>query len=387
MTLMKTPLHGWNAQHATMVPFAGYEMPVTYNDPSSITKEHMAVREAAGIFDVSHMGRMMVTGPDALKFLNLLVPRDLSKTVVGRVAYTYMLNEQAGFRDDLTVARMDENDYLVTWNAGNYRKIWHWVNMFGNILKTAADWTFEVEDITPKTAMIAFQGPKAPALIEKLFGTFPGSWQIAHAEYKGAKVIIMGSGYTGEDGGEITVLETSADTPKNALAVWEGILEDCKDEGVIPCGLGARDTLRTEAGMPLYGNDITEGISPVEAGLAFPPLVSLAKPFFVGKDLLAQFMDNPDSRGRRVGLLATQKGRAPRPGMKLFINDEEIGWVSSGVSSPLLKVGVGFGYVKSSVAVGTAVEARQDGSKKAIPLTVADFPLYDPDKYGKKRKQ
>ena len=383
MNLLKTPLHSWHKERANMVPFAGFEMPVVYNSPSSISIEHNSVRTYAGIFDVSHMGRMIVSGKDALKFVNILVPRDIEKLQVGRVAYTYLLNELAGFRDDITVGRTAENDYLITWNAGNLWKIWHWVTDLASVMKTSSHADFTITNISGSTAMIAFQGPSAPKLFEKIFGSYPGSWRIASTTFNNIKLHIFGSGYTGEAGGEIIIYDTSIDKPEPALTVWNALLAE---EGVKPCGLGSRDTLRTEAGMPLYGNDLNETYNPVEVGLAFSPLVNLDKPFFIGKNTLIKAKEREKESVKRVGLLALKKGPAPRPGMKLFKDEQEIGFVSSGSFSPLLKIGIGMAFVPYNTEMGTELVARDQDGKKNIPVKLVGFPLYNPDDYGSKRK-
>lgn len=383
MVLLKTPLHSWHKTRANMVPFAGFEMPVVYNSPSSISIEHNTVRKHAGIFDVSHMGRMLVSGKDALQFVNMLVPRDIAKLAVDKVAYTYLLNELAGFRDDITIGRTFENEYLITWNAGNLWKIWHWINDLASVMKLSAQLDFTIENISGNTAMIAFQGPDAPHLTEKLFGTYPGSWRIAKVDYKGINVYIFGSGYTGEAGCELIIHNATIDHPEPALTIWNDLLQE---EGVIACGLGARDTLRTEAGMPLYGNDLNEQFNPVEVGLSFSPLVNMQKTFFIGKTTLAMAQAKEKESKKRVGLLALKKGPAPRSGMKLFKDNTEIGFVSSGSFSPLLKIGIGMGFIPYATEMGTELVAQDEEGKKKIPVKTVGFPLYNPDEYGSKRK-
>ena len=382
--LLKTPLHLWHKTRANMVPFAGFEMPVVYNPPSSITIEHNSVRNHAGIFDVSHMGRMIVKGKDALQFVNILVPRDISKLEVGKVAYCYMLNELAGFRDDVTIGRTEANEYLITWNAGNLWKIWHWVNELASVMKLSSQLDFTITNITGNTAMIAFQGPKVPVLTKKLFGVYPGSWKIASAKYKDVKLHIFGSGYTGEAGCEIIIYNTSIENAQPALLIWEYLLSE---EGVKPCGLGSRDTLRTEACMPLYGNELNEKFNPVEVGLAFSPLVAMDKKYFIGKTTLAMAFEKEKESSKRIGIIAVKKGPAPRPGMKIFKDNKEIGFVSSGSFSPLLKIGIGMAFVPYAIELGTELIAMDADGNKNIPVKAVPFPLYDPNVYGSKRKQ
>jgi aminomethyltransferase len=383
MKLLKTPLHSWHKSRANMVPFAGFEMPVVYNSPSSISIEHNVVRNHAGIFDVSHMGRMTVNGPDALEFLNSLVPRDLKNLLVGKIAYTFLLNELAGFKDDITVARTAENNYLITWNAGNLWKIWHWISDLETLVKKTGKKEFTITNITGKTAMIAFQGPQAPKLTEKIFGVYPGSWKIANTIYNDISISIFGSGYTGESGCEIIIYNTTIDNPHSALAIWNALLSE---DGVLPCGLGSRDTLRTEAGMHLYGNDLNEQLNPVEVGLVFSPLVNFDKDFFIGKSALLLAKEKEKDSFKRVGLMALKKGPSPRAGMKLLQENQEIGFVSSGSFSPLLKIGIGMGFVPFNINVNTELVAVDAEGKKSIPVKIATFPLYNPDEFGSKRK-
>ena len=383
MDLLKTPLHSWHKTRANMVPFAGFEMPVVYTSPSSISIEHNTVRNHVGIFDVSHMGRMIINGKDALKFVNVLVPRDISKLEIGKVAYTYLLNELAGFRDDITIGRTDENDYLITWNAGNLWKIWHWISELASVMKTGSNAEFTITNISGVTAMIAVQGPHAPQVLQKLFGVYPGSWKIGKTTFKDVAIHIFGSGYTGEAGGEIIIYNASIDNPDPALTIWTALLAE---NGVIPCGLGARDTLRTEAGMPLYGNELNEQFNPVEVGLAFKPLINLEKGFFIGKTTYEMAKEREKDSLKRVGLVAIKKGPAPRSGMKLFLNDNEIGMVTSGSFSPLLKIGIGMGFIPYSIDLGSELVAKDDDGKKTIPVKTVGFPLYNPDEYGSKRK-
>ena len=384
MTLLKTPLYDWHKNKANMVPFAGFEMPVVYKSPSSISIEHNVIRNHAGLFDVSHMGRMLVSGKNALEFINLLVPRDLKTLQLHKVAYTYFLNELAGFRDDITVAKMGEFEYLITWNAGNLWKIWHWTNDLASIYRSQNNADVQIKNITGQTAMIAFQGPKAPELTEKMFGLFPGSWKVSNTKYKGIEVSIFGSGYTGESGCEIIIYNTSLTNPEHAITIWEDLLSL---EGVMACGLGARDTLRTEAGMPLYGNDINENINPIEAGLAFPPLINFDKDYFIGKEALLKLKAEENNLLKRVGLIAIKKGPAPRPGMKLYHLGKEIGFVSSGSFSPLLKIGIGMGFIPNSFAMGEELIAKDTTSDKEINVKISPFPLYNSEEFGSKRKK
>lgn len=382
MSLLKTQLHHWHSSRAKMVPFAGFEMPVVYNSPSNISKEHLSVRNSAGLFDVSHMGRMIVSGEDAVKFLDLLIPRNLSILPLNKVAYCYFLNERGGFRDDITVAQIEENVYLITYNAGNRKKIWLWVKEFEALIKSISEMKFSIENISDSTAMFAFQGPDAPIITKNLFGEFPGPWRSSYASYQGIKLLIMGSGYTGEAGCEIVISDSSNDDPSATIKVWEDILENKVNESILPCGLASRDTLRLEAGMPLYGNDIEENVQALQTGLVFPALVNLEKKFFFGKSAIENNLKNTELP-KRVGLVTLTRGRSPRQDMNIKLNNKIIGKVTSGTFSPLLKLGIGMGYIINKENVN---EVTLEAETYKIQAKIANFPLFDSDKYGSKRK-
>lgn len=377
---MKTQLFNWHAKNGDIINFSGFKMPVMY---SSIKEEHMAVRNTAGCFDVSHMGRMWIEGEDTEKFLNFLVPRDLSKTQEGRASYTFMLNEQGGFRDDLVFARVEKSKWLVVWNAGNLAKIKLWMETFRNILNQFADFDISLIDISPISAMFALQGPKYQDVLVSAFKgriKAPLPWRILRTTYNDIELLISGTGYTGEKGCEIIVLNTTLENPIKAEKIWRLLI----DAGSQPCGLGARDSLRLEAGLALYGNDIDENINPIEANLFFPPFVHMDKPYFIGKSQLEHFSDHKPIR-TRVGFIAQKRGPSPRAGMNLFQDGQEIGIVTSGGFSPLVKLGVGMGYVPTNIMKeGTPIQYEVRG--KLHEAKIVKFPLYNTDKYGKDRK-
>ncbi|MHA2408176.1 MAG: glycine cleavage system aminomethyltransferase GcvT, partial [Candidatus Ranarchaeia archaeon] len=326
---MKTQLYNWHSKNGDIINFSGFQMPVMY---SSIKEEHMAVRNSVGCFDVSHMGRMWIEGDDTEKFLNLLVPRDLSKTQDGRAAYTFMLNEQGGFRDDLVFARIKSNKWLVVWNAGNLEKIKLWMETIKNILNEYSDLDISLIDISPISAMFALQGPKFQDVLLSAFKRKiepPLPWRILTATFDDVELLISGTGYTGEKGCEIIVLNTTFENPTKAEKIWNLLI----DAGSQPCGLGARDSLRLEAGLALYGNDIDENTNPIEADLFFPPFVHMDKRYFIGKSKLEHFSAHRPSR-TRVGFVTQKKGPSPRAGMCLFKDGHEIGMATSGGFSP-----------------------------------------------------
>ncbi len=381
---MKTQLYDWHVENGDIVDFAGFKMPIMY---TSIIEEHLAVRNTVGIFDVSHMGRMWIQGEDSEKFLNVLVPRDLSKTAVGRASYTFMLNEQGGFRDDLVFERVDENKWLLVWNAGNYSKIIHWINSNSKLIQNFHKLDVLFENISQSSAMYALQGPKAETLLKRVLPedlSPPKSWSILQTMIDGCDVIISGTGYSGESGYEIIILNTTKADNQKAVKVWMKLLQEGAEFAIKPCGLGARDSLRLEAGYHLYGNDISEDINPHEAELFFPPFIHMNKPYFVGKSQLENLKDKPLKK-IRVGLISLKKGPNPRPGLKLYKDGTEIGIISSGGFSPLLNIGIGMGYIlPEHNTEGTLIQFQV--REKMHDLKIKKYPLYDPDKFGKSRK-
>ncbi|MFX1504618.1 MAG: glycine cleavage system aminomethyltransferase GcvT [Promethearchaeota archaeon] len=377
---MKTQLYNWHVKNGDMINFSGFQMPVVY---SSIKKEHLAVRNNAGCFDVSHMGRLWIEGDDSEKFLNLLVPRDLSKTQDGRASYTFMLNEHGGFRDDLVFARINRKKWLLVWNAGNLVKIKLWMETFKNTLTQFIDLDVSLVDISSTSAMFALQGPRYQDVLKSAFKEkveTPLPWRVLNVKYGDIKLLISGTGYTGEKGCEIIVLNTTLEKPIKAEEIWRLLLE----AGSQPCGLGARDSLRLEAGLVLYGNDIDETLNPIEADLFFPPFVHMDKAFFIGKSKLESFSNQTPFR-TRIGFLAQEKGPSPRSGMTLFKDGQEIGFVTSGGFSPLINLGVGMGYVPNTMKEeGTSLQYEVRG--KVHKAKIVNFPLYNTDKYGKNRK-
>ncbi|MHA2295981.1 MAG: glycine cleavage system aminomethyltransferase GcvT [Candidatus Hodarchaeales archaeon] len=380
--IKKTQLYEWHETRAQMVQFAGYTMPIMY---SSIREEHLAVREIAGLFDVSHMNRMFISGKDSTSFLNYLLPRNIEKVPIGNCAYTMALNELAGIRDDMVVIRLEEARYLVVWNAANYEKIKHW---FTNMLEFVSNFCqvdVKIEDIADNSAMFALQGPLANKILEKTFGSdLPGRWKYKIYDINDTKVLVSGTGYTGESGAEITVFDTTAETPSNALKIWELLMEKGKEEGLVPCGLGARDSLRMEAGYCLYGNDIDETTSPVEADLYFPPFIHVDKSFFIGK---AKLVNRAKKQKKiRLGFICEKKGASPRRGALLYDgNNQEAGIVTSGGFSPLLKKGIGFAYVEKDKH-NPETKLFTTIRNKRILVILKKFPLYDEEKYGFRRK-
>jgi aminomethyltransferase len=361
-----TPLYDFHRTHGKMVEFAGYDMPIWY---TSTMEEHMAVRNRAGIFDVSHMGRVDVTGPDAAKFIENLFPTGIGKQPNGKSVYTLLLNENAGIVDDLIVLKVDEGKYLLVVNAASKEKDLRHMERVG------AGLNFKIDDITEATTMIAVQGPSAVEALQPLTPLpLAEMKRFTHAfsTVKGIRTVITRTGYTGEDGFEIIV----HDAASGAMAVWEALMK-----GAIPCALGSRDSLRLEAGLPLYGSDMDEATNPLEADLGW--VISKDKKSYVGWQMLAALMQQGPTRIRR-GIIMDEK--IPRRDFKVTDKaGEEIGVVTSGTFSPVLKRGIAMGYIKTpSPQLGETVEVvvRDAPSNGKI----AKLPFYDDSLFGWKRK-
>ena len=340
-----------------MVPFAVYSMPVQYTD---IIEEHMAVRQKVGIFDVSHMGEVMITGPEALKNINFLFTNDFTSMGDGRVRYSPMCNPDGGVIDDLLIYRMGQDKYLIVVNASNREKDVEWMkaHVFGQV---------SLEDISDSIAQIALQGPKSKAVLSKLteetyipekYYTF-----IDNCIFAGVKCLVSQTGYTGENGYELYC------DSKDAVKLWDALVEAGKDEGLIPCGLGARDTLRMEAAMPLYGHEMDDTVSPLETGLDFG--VKMQKDDFIGKSAL---VSRGEPKITRVGLKVTGRGII-REHCEVFIGDEKIGHTTSGTFLPYLNGAYAMALIeKGHSALGTLVAADVRGRR--VEAEIVSLPFY-----------
>ncbi len=341
-----------------MVDFAGWDMPVQY---SAIVPEHHAVRRAAGLFDIAHMGRLMFTGPDAAKFLNYLVTNDVASLEVGQIKYALMTNEQGGILDDVLVYRLADRLMLVV-NASNRLKI------LASIAQHQTGFNVTVQDQTAEQFMLALQGPLALSILQPLvdvdlaqikyyFGT--------PANLLGQAGFVSRTGYTGEDGFEVIVHAA------HALTLWEALFAAGTPQGLLPAGLGCRDTLRLEAGMPLYGHELNETIDPLTAGLAFG--VRLDAGEFVGRAALVAAKDNAH-RLRRVGLELCGK-RIAREGALVFAGEQQVGRVTSGTFSPTLEKSIAMAYVPAAhAAAGTALAIEIRGQRESA--NVVKLPFY-----------
>jgi aminomethyltransferase len=334
----KTQVYQYHRDHGNIVDYAGYDLPVWFE---GIIPECKRVRNSAGIFDVSHMGRVIVEGPDAESFLNRLTTNDVSSLAIGGGHYSLFCNPQGGIIDDLTVFRVEKSRFLVVYNAGNRHKNWNW-------LQTNKPPGATISDVSNAVAMFAVQGPKAGEVLLAISGTNLGDLErygVHEINVQGMRCLVTRSGYTGEDGFEIYVWDAPIEKPDNALRVWNLIL--ALDElGVGPIGLGARDVLRLEAGMCLYGNDIDEATSPIEAKLGW--VVRLEKGDFIGREAIEKLKKTGPSRVR-AGFKVLGKG-IPRQGQELLSDSEKAGNVTSGTLSPTLGIGIGMGFVTPKLA-------------------------------------
>lgn len=374
--LKRTHLYAFHKEHGHLTEFVGFEMPLWFE---GVAAEHLAVREAVGIFDVTHMGRSLVAGPDAAKFLDYVTTRAPSELNVLQGHYTVMCNPNGGVKDDLTVYRLSSDQYLVIYNASNRAKDYEWLTA------QAKGFDVKVEEVSDEVPMFAVQGPKAQEVLQKLTDfdlSQVKRYHVSWIEIAGLKALIARSGYTGEDGFELTLWRIPLSNPEPAINFWKSVLEAGEGVGIKPCGLGARNTLRLEAGMCLYGQDLSEEITPLEARLDFT--VKLDKAPFIGREALLE----QKKRGLpkvRIGLRMVDPG-IPRDGYEILKEGRKVGVVTSGTYSPLLKRGIAMGYVPPQYAEeGSVLEINIRG--KALKAEVVKWPFYDPDKYGWRRKR
>ncbi len=356
---MKTPLYDCHVrEEGKIVPFAGYLLPVQYK--SGVIAEHLAVRNAAGIFDVSHMGEVIIKGKDAFNNIQMLVTNDCSRMTDGQVKYSPMCNEEGGVVDDVLIYRVSPEEYLIVVNASNRHKDVEWMksHLFGEV---------QLLDISDDMALIALQGPLSTDIIGKIsdINELPVKYYTfkENVDISGISCMVSKTGYTGEGGYELCCKN------EDAAPLWELLLDAGADVGLIPCGLGARDTLRLEAGMPLYGHEMDDNISPIEAGLGFA--VKLKKDNFIGKKGI---IDRGTPTKTRVGLKITGRGIA-RENCPVFYGGNEIGRTSSGTHSPYLGYPIAMALIdvdKSSIGTELLVDVR--GRK--ITAEIVELPFY-----------
>lgn len=361
----KTPLYETHVKlGGKIVEFGGWLLPVQY--PTGIPAEHMAVRTKCGLFDVSHMGEIVLTGPDSLGVLNHMMTNDFTDMKIGQARYSPMCNEAGGTVDDLIVYKRGESDYFIVVNAANKDKDYRWMcnHKFGDV---------ELVDASDEYAQLALQGPLAEDILSKVV---PGESDIPTANYsaefdreiQGMPCIISRTGYTGEDGFEIYCRAS------DAVRMWDLLMEAGKDEGLIPCGLGARDTLRLEAAMPLYGHEMNDSISPKEAGLGI--FVKMDKPDFIGKAAIA-YRGVPTVK--RAGLKVIGRGII-REEQEIYkegasVSDEPVGVTTSGTFCPYFRESLAMARLPRELAEpGTKLEVNVRG--RMVPVEVVKLPFY-----------
>lgn len=368
--LAKTPLYAWHAEHGgRLVDFAGWAMPVQY---VSISSEHQATRTAASLFDVSHMGRFRIQGPDACQWLDHLLTRTVTDLSPGRIRYSLVTADDGGILDDVLVycmpapAAPEGRVYWMVVNASNRTKIWSWLQEHSGAGGAEA---YEIQDLTLETAMIAVQGPLAVGLVAQVLAlphvTNLRNYAGAYQPVEGTNWLYSRTGYTGEDGIELIVPAEAAEP------VWQRLWEAGMDSGLVAAGLGARDTLRLEAAMPLYGHELDESITPWQAGLDFA--VNLAERDFPGHAALST--QKRDSLPRRVGLQLDGKRVARQHAAVVGSDGANAGEVTSGTFSPTLERAIAMAYVAPPWAVaGTAVSVDIRGRLESA--TVVPLPFY-----------
>jgi len=368
-------LQSFHETHGHLTEFAGFNLPLWFK---GIIPESLAVRNAVGIFDVSHMGRAIIKGEGSESFLQHITSNDVSILTEAQGQYSLLCNPDGGIKDDIFVFRLGKNQYSIVYNAANRSSDYGW------FMTNRDGFNIEIEDMSNVSALFAVQGPMAVSLVAEAahnprLADVP-RFGCAWAEIDRVRVLLSRTGYTGEDGFEIFVLDSPIDDPKNAKAVWSELFRVGKPMGLEPCGLGARDLLRLEAGFCLYGTDIDEKTNPFEARLGF--VVKLQKDF-IGRSRLQEAKEKGPKK-LRVGLMM-QNRVIPRRGFSITANGEHVGVVTSGTLSPIINKGIAMGYVnqtnsQDSASVQVHVRDRCEEARITKP------PFYDTAKYGYSRK-
>lgn len=364
--LKKTPL---NAAHRAlggkMVDFGGWDMPVQY--PTGVIEEHMATRTRAGLFDVSHMGEIWVEGPDAIAFVNSITSNDVTKLVDGQAHYSTLPNADGGVVDDLLVYRFGPERILLVVNAGTTEKDWDWISSHKGEFNVA------LTNASADYCQIAIQGPRATEILQRLTETDLSAikyYWFTTGQVDGIDSIISRTGYTGEDGFEVYAAADKAEQ------LWNKMLETGKEEGLTPCGLAARNTLRLEAGMSLYGHEISDAISPLEANLGWITKLNKVGDF-VGREKIAGLKEAGLER-KLVGFEMTEPGIA-RDGFDVYVNGEKAGNVTSGSPAPFLKKNIGMAFVPTEFA-NVGQEIKIDVRGKQLSAVVVPTPFYKREK-------
>lgn len=340
--LKKTPLYdSYEKYGGKIIDFAGWALPVQFE---GIIPEHEAVRTKAGLFDVSHMGEIDVIGEDAFEFVQNLITNDISILEDNQVLYSPMCYPDGGIVDDLIVYRFTKNHFFLVINAGNIEKDFEWM------LKNKGDLNVDITNISSSVTQLAIQGPKAEEILQKLTDTNLSDIKFFFCKrdvlVAGAKCLVSRTGYTGEDGFEIY------SDRESATGLWDKILQAGKEDGLKPIGLGARDTLRFEVNLPLYGNELSESITPLEAGLGF--FVKLDKEYFIGKDVLVK--QKEEGLNKKIIGFEMKDRAIPRHGYEVFVGNEKIGEVTTGYLSPSIKKNIGLALIDAKYSeLGTTI--------------------------------
>lgn len=357
MPLKQTPLHNWHQEHnGRMVPFAGWEMPVQY---SSIIAEHNAVREYCGLFDVSHMGELRVTGAEAGTLLETMCCNRVQDLKQGKIRYNAVLNESGGLRDDVTIFRRGDEEYFIIVNASNTEKVFEAISEYAKTNFPSAN----VVNESDHWHLIAIQGPEAESILSRCLNqdlSDVGYFAFKDISYNGAAITISRTGYTGEDGFEIL------SDAKTGVLLWDLLLQPHDGKVALPVGLGARDSLRLEARYPLYGHELSEELSPVESGIGWI-VKEKEVPCFAMDKLLKQ---KSEGTSRKILGFTLDGPGIPREGYTLFSGDARVGAVVSGSHSPVLKKGIGTALVEGDLS-DPSVEIRG----KKVPITIVDGPF------------
>lgn len=361
--LKKTPLHDFHVKaQAKMAEFGGWEMPIVY---SSIIKEHQAARQGVGIFDVSHMGQIFAGGHDAAKFLNHILTNEITAAPRGSAIYAHLTNEKGGVIDDLIVYRMSEKMDLLVVNASRVEDDWQWIQ------KKATGFNVTLNNESANFGIVAVQGPKALPLVAKLIAQTAAidRFRVLILPWENHEIIFARTGYTGEDGFEL--IAENQIIPK----LWETLIHIAHKEGIEPfalCGLGARDTLRLEAGYPLWGHELNNETTPLEAGYEW--VIKWQKPFFIGRDAIKKQKEEGLKR-KIFGLSSDQKGPIPRSGCRVLTNTGKlVGQVTSGSFSPTLAKPIALAFLNKEAWSETDFQIDVNG--RILPVKIVPLPFY-----------
>jgi aminomethyltransferase len=360
--------------YAKMTEFAGYDLPLLFD---SIIAEHLAVRNSAGFFDVSHMGRFLVEGRDAQAFLNKMVTVDVAKAEPGRAQYTFICYENGGVIDDLITYKFSPEKFLMVVNASNHFKDFEW------LVTWSKGYDVALTDLTSESSLISVQGPRAAELVKEALSLDLSAikrFRFSSLKFEGLELVASRTGYTGEDGFELMLRGVTLDRPAEAALMWRELMEKAKAFDAKPCGLGSRDTLRLEAGLPLYGNELAAETTPVEAGLT--RFVDVQKVDYLGKEAHSRQLSGGTEKTLK-GLMCVDNA-IPRSHYHVLRGTEDVGFVTSGTFSPLVRRGIALAYVASTVEAGSELFVDVRGTKCKAEIHV--LPFYDTELYGWRRK-